>query len=394
MTAGSRAWPRRRPHDDSHAKSDFYHGLLDDYAASLKAKGNTIAHVRQTIGRVGRVLDACKAQFWTDLHGSDVQQAIDGLKSSKGRCVNAQTKNYYLQAIKGLCKWAVRDGRLRESPVAYLRPIDSRKVRNDRRHERRALSVEEVTSLLKAASDGPDRHGMSGPERAMLYRLAVETGLRAGELQSLTTGSFDLDGSEPTVIVDGAYTKNAEPAAIPLRQGTAAALRMFLTGKMPSTRAFNMPKKEQRLRSLKSDLAAAGVQYRLDAQRGQVADFHSLRHTCGTWLAAAGVHPKVIQTVMRHLTSGITMDRYIHPFRQDEVAAVASLPELGSTGDESAAATGTDDHTGGALGAMLGATERSAVDHGRLKQTRNGPQATENPRQSGGIGRRAGFKIR
>jgi hypothetical protein len=26
---------------------------------------------------------------------------------------------------------------------------------------------------------------------------------------------------------------------------------------------------------------------------GRVADFHSLRHTTGSWLAAAGVHPKV-----------------------------------------------------------------------------------------------------
>ncbi len=33
---------------------------------------------------------------------------------------------------------------------------------------------------------------------------------------------------------------------------------------------------------------------------GEHLDFHGLRHTCGAWLAMAGVHPKVVQTVMRH----------------------------------------------------------------------------------------------
>ena len=32
---------------------------------------------------------------------------------------------------------------------------------------------------------------------------------------------------------------------------------------------------------------------------GEVIDFHSLRHTCGAGLAMSGVHPKVVQTVIR-----------------------------------------------------------------------------------------------
>ena len=30
------------------------------------------------------------------------------------------------------------------------------------------------------------------------------------------------------------------------------------------------------------------------------ADFHTLRHTQGSLLAASGIHPKVAQTLMRH----------------------------------------------------------------------------------------------
>ena len=45
---------------------------------------------------------------------------------------------------------------------------------------------------------------------------------------------------------------------------------------------------------------------------GRVADFHSLRHTFISNLAASGVHPKVAQQLARHSTITLTMDRYSH----------------------------------------------------------------------------------
>ncbi len=64
-----------------------------------------------------------------------------------------------------------------------------------------------VVLLINASMDGPERYGMSGQERATLYKLAIETGLRAGELASLTRASFTLDADKPTVTVDAAYSK-------------------------------------------------------------------------------------------------------------------------------------------------------------------------------------------
>jgi integrase len=43
-----------------------------------------------------------------------------------------------------------------------------------------------------------------GPERALVYRLAVQTGIRASELASLTRASFELDGERPCVRVSAA----------------------------------------------------------------------------------------------------------------------------------------------------------------------------------------------
>ena len=142
------------------------------------------------------------------------------------RTASLQTKNYYLGAFKSFARWAVRDGRLPQSSVEHLRPIEARKVKADQRHERRASTVVEVSQLLHAAHAGTDwrwRQGVAervipGEERAVLYRVAVETGLRASELRSLTPASFDLDADEPTVTVRAAYTKSREEAT-PLPSG-------------------------------------------------------------------------------------------------------------------------------------------------------------------------------
>ena len=76
------------------------------------------------------------------------------------------------------------------------------------------------------------------------------------------------------------------------------------------------------------DLEDAGITYRDDA--GRVADFHSLRHTFISNLARGGVHPKVAQTLARHSTITLTMDRYSHTTRGQLADALSKLPDLTS----------------------------------------------------------------
>jgi integrase len=238
----------------------------------------------------------------------------------------------------------LKDGRVSSNPVAQL---DRLNVRTDRRRERRALTVAEMQQLLDATVKGAIRRHMSGPERALVYRLAVETGLRSNEIRSLTASSFDLDGDEPSLKVLAAYSKHRRDDVVPLRPDTAALLRGHLKDKGSQARAFRVPESTRTARMLKADLAEARQEWikqggtvkekkrRSESdfleycdKAGQVADFHSLRHTCGTWLAAAGVHPKTIQKIMRHSTITLTMDRYAKSFSSDESAALAKLPDL------------------------------------------------------------------
>jgi integrase len=307
---------------------------LEDFQQSLSAKGNTKEHVKLVTTRAKRTIQDCKFMSLSDISASRVERHLADLRDN-GNGISAQTSNFYLAAIKQFCRWAVQDRRLTESPVQHLKGLN---VRTDRRHDRRALEPDEIRRLLEATQSGPDCMGATGPERALLYQVAIETGLRAGELRSLTVSSFDLDNC--TVCLEAEHSKHRREDILPLRVDTAELLKTFLGGKLPIALAFRVPDKPAKM--LRADLAEAGIQYVDDS--GRYVDFHSLRHTTGSLLAASGVHPAVAQRLMRHCDISLTMNKYTHIFAGQESEAIAGLPDLSlpSRDKQEAKATGTD----------------------------------------------------
>ena len=126
-----------------------------------------------------------------------------------------------------------------------------------------------------------------------------------------------------------------------MREDTAEMLRHAFAHKLPESEAFNLPSKYNMARMLREDLQEAGINPE-DNGQGKL-DFHSLRHTTGSLLAASGVHPKVAQSIMRHSDINLTMSRYTHVFRGQESQAVAKLPDFSLPSKASQVKTGTDD---------------------------------------------------
>lgn len=328
-------------------------GHLDDFEECLNAKGNSVGYVKQLVSRARRVVRGCHFRVWADIQPSKVQRHLANLRDGEDG-ISAQTSNFYLQALRQFCRWMVQDQRASESPLEHLKGLN---VRTDRRHDRRALEPDEVRRLLEATEAAPKRFGMIGYERALLYRLAIETGLRANELRSLKVSSFDLDECE--VAVEAAYSKRKRRDVLPLRVEMASELEDFFRGKTPNVKAFGGHYKkltDKTSKMLQADLAEAGISFVDDS--GRYADFHSLRHTTGTWLAASGVHPKVAQSIMRHSDINLTMSRYSHTLLGAEAEAIASLPDCSPSSRERQKATGTDGKTDLALNsAFLGAAQ-------------------------------------
>ena len=123
----------------------------------------------------------------------------------------------------------MRDRRVADDLLAGLSWVnDTTNVR----HARRALSPEELGRVLVAARDSNrEFRGLDGADRFHLYLTACGTGLRAGELATLTPSSFALDSDSPTATVSSAYTKNKKIAVQPLPAEVVGTMREYLAGR-------------------------------------------------------------------------------------------------------------------------------------------------------------------
>ena len=325
---------------DEHRKRPISEHLAD-FERHLKSKGISAEQVKLVASRSRRIIEGCKAAFFGDISASRVQAFLADLRE-EGKSV--QTSNHYLRAIKQFTRWLVKDRRTSDDPLAHVAMLN---VSIDRRHDRRPFSEGEVSKILKAANAGPVVRRMGGPDRAMLYAVAVYTGLRASELASLTPQSFDLDADPSTVTVLAAYSKHRREDVLPLHPSLVALLRPWLISKPAGQPVWpgNWAKGKEAGAMLKHDLKAADIPYVDDS--GRYADFHALRHTFITNMVKSGVSPKAAQSLARHSTIDLTMNVYTSLTVHDQASALASLPAVPTfdapeSGVGALRATGTD----------------------------------------------------
>ena len=329
---------------------------LENFKQSLLAKNITKRHAEECFEKIKKVFDKCEFNKWDDISASKILRTISEIQKTvltveiekvngikikhrkirKLGVISAKTKNYYIGTIKYFCRWMVQDNRAGESPVENLKPIPL----NGQATSRRALEPDDLRKLLETARPAKLSYGMTGFQRALLYQIAAETGLRASELRSLKISDIDFENN--IIAVEAAYTKNRQKAEIPLKSDTALLLKDFIHGKLPGTKLFRLPHPCSLSRMIHDDLKAAKIDYK-DTGSGKI-DFHSLRHTFGTMLAASGVHPKTAQDLMRHSDINLTMSRYTHTLRGQTQKAIESLPDLNLPTCQSHVqkATGTD----------------------------------------------------
>jgi integrase len=312
------------------------HSHVQEYFRYLLDKGNTAKHAGQTKTRIAAVLNACQATVPAELTSSGVARVLADLRIAGA--FGQRTSNYYLTAVKGFCRWLVDDGRIQLDPLAGLKSI--RVIQSGR--QRRALSDDDFARLLAATGRGVDRRGLDGRSRRLLYLTAAYTGLRAGELASLTAGSFDLAGSIPTVTVAAGYSKRRRRDTVPIPGFVAAELRDWLAAVLPTKVCWPGTWSRRAADMIGEDLEAAGI---AAEAAGAVFDFHALRHQYGSLLAAAGVRPKAAQELMRHSTVNLTMNIYSHVPLADLAGTVNQLPAPPSARKK---ATGTSGGTSSA----------------------------------------------
>lgn len=334
---------------------------LADWHADLVARGVTSKQANQNRTRAGRVIELAKARRLSDLTPSSVQAALGAVR---GEGLALRSVHHYTRVIKSFSRWLHRDGRTKDDVLAHVAP--PKNPEGDPSRRRRALGPEEAARLVQAAENGPIIFRMTGADRAMLYRLALGSGLRAAELASLAPESFRLDDDPPAVVVAAGYSKRRREDVQPIRSDLAELLRPWIASKPSGEPLFRITSYHT-AEMIRRDLAAAGIPYETDSG---VIDFHALRHSFVTSLARSNAPVKVIQSLARHSTPVLTLGTYAHVGLADQTAALDALPGLASNSNHptteaaALAATGTDGKrtaTGSAPSLALAATEADTL---------------------------------
>jgi integrase len=271
---------------------------IADWLAALREGHASERRVEDMERRINKLVAIGKWDRLSEVTEDSLRSALSKLE------VSAQTWNHYLQHIRQFIRCCVPD-RLAFNPISKLK---RRNVNTDRRHDRRALTLEEQASLISTTEASTKiRFNLDGPSRGLLYRLAFATGFRRNELQSLTRESFDLESELPCVTVAAAYSKHRRQDQQPLPQWIIETLRKhFASGGQLWP---GLTKHTSKM--FKADLEAAGIQYVTQGADGKLyADFHATRHTFVTAISRTIAPLKDMMEMTRHESSDLFLKTY------------------------------------------------------------------------------------
>lgn len=222
--------------------------------------------------------------------------------TKRGASQSPASVNRYLQILASIFTRAEETGVIEHN----MRP-KFQTLREDNQRLR-YLSTDEERRLLLAAA--------AWPHLQDLIVVGLATGLRRDELFSLRKADVDLWLNLVTVI-DG---KGGKLRTVPLDPSSEAARVLArLKRESRSEWIFTSPHSGRKLTRVDKSLAKACELAELED-----ATLHTLRHTFGTRLAAAGVDIRTIKELMGHGEIETTM-KYVHLVESNKHAAIRRL---------------------------------------------------------------------
>jgi integrase len=296
--------------------------LLTRFITAKVSSGRSGQHIDRTVQLIRSVATHNGWKKLGDINAEGVNKYGQHLLKDSEHA--ARTVASMITAVRTFCRWCVRNGIMLADPTAV---VEKPSAKTDRRIERRMLLPDEWNWIKQAMATDVVKNGQGSPERLLMYRVAIETGLRSSELRSLQRSSLVLDGQEPHIVVKASLTKNSQQAKQYLSDGLAQSLRDHVAHKLPGARVFNVVSRTEMARILRSDVEDARALWLETKEgkklkdsdflaspnsQGEVIDFHSLRHTCGAWLVQQGVTLAEVREIMRHSTITLTVDCYGH----------------------------------------------------------------------------------
>lgn len=280
--------------------------ILTDFLRWKVGRGVEPARI-ETLRRTS--LAAWGHMGWTkvaDISRRDLERYLDYLRDTLH--LSARTQNRHQCDIASPFRWAEKENRIGRNP---LRNMDAREGPEVRM--RRVFTEDEMLRIFQAASDGP---AWQFPAIAMGYYGA----LRLREVRNMTWGRANLE--QETFQFRDTDQKNKKPATIAMAPELVVILTTIKhkaevdgTPVDGATKILEMPATPSY--AWKQCVTRAGLSRVIDGKlstknsQGHVGDFHALRHTRLTHLAAMGWLLTALQDFARHSDPKITR-KYVH----------------------------------------------------------------------------------
>jgi integrase len=200
-------------------------------------------------------------------------------------------------------------------------PADAVKAPRPAPEEMRPLSPDEALKLVEA---------VHGDKLEALYILAVQTGMRQGELLALKWEDVDLNRGvihvRRTLVRSRGRLALGEPKTkksrrpVNLTNVAVEALKTHLGQQLEDIQRLGDLYRDDGLVFTSgvgtlinpSNLRRRSFKPLLQRARLPQIRFHDLRHTCATLLLSRNANPKLVQELLGHATVAITLDTYSH----------------------------------------------------------------------------------
>lgn len=273
--------------------ADAVGAYLDHLAVEKGAAVNTLTSYRRDLGRylaylgdvesLDAVTPAAVAGFLAHLREGDADHPALSASSAARAVV----------AVRGLHRFAVRDGLAAADPAASVRPPAAP------RRLPKAIALDDVEALVEAA--GFDRTPLAVRDRA-LVEVLYGTGARISEAVGLDVDDVDLPAKLVTLRGKGGKTR-----LVPLGSFATAALEHYLVRVRPelATRGRGTPKVFLNARGGSLSRQSAWAVLRAAADRAGVGGAagispHTLRHSFATHLVERGADVRTVQELLGH----------------------------------------------------------------------------------------------
>jgi len=275
--------------------------VVEDYLV-VSAQENAASTVTRKRGTLKHLCCALGSRALDTITSFDVER----YKKRRRRIVSGPTVNRELATLSHLMNWARRLGYAEVNPVQDVRRF------RENLEAWSYLSDQDVRALLRSCR-GADA---KAPHLYPMVVLALDTGLRKGELLGLRWNNIDLVGGE--IYVERSKTRNR--SVLPLTKRSTTALQALPRhGPRPFCRPDGTPLEDVR-RSFATALQRAGL---------PPIRWHDLRHTFASTLVRRGANVFVVQQLLGHTTLAMTR-RYAH-LSPDELRAAVGLLDNAAT---------------------------------------------------------------